>query len=147
MASESVDKETVSQAIVDAVETGAHTIGNSKAWARAQGVPHDVVVGCAKSLAASNVVNLAQSDVVELTLTAEGREVLEQGAPEFRLWSALPTDGSTLAKSALVSQWGGDEKKVSIAVGQAMKEKWISLTKQGSEQLYARKAEVSHCSI
>jgi len=56
------DKEVISQRVVDAVESAP--IANSKAWAKQQGVTHDALVGCVKSLWANQVLTLDQSEQV-----------------------------------------------------------------------------------
>jgi len=39
----------------------------------------------------------------------------------------------------MAGAFGGDEKRLTIGMGQAMKDKWIALKKEGAEQLLSRK--------
>jgi phenylalanyl-tRNA synthetase alpha chain len=87
------------------------------------------------SLSVNFVVILDKlDDVPVLVLTKEGQTVLEKGTPEFRLWSALPSDGSPLPRSkVLATAFDGDDKLLSIATGKSISQKWILLKKDGEK--------------
>lgn len=125
------EKDRVSELLVLAVP-----VPHSLEWARASALSHDVVVGCLKSLSAAQVVALRQFDVIEQQLTAEGEQVAREGAPEYQLWSALP-EGGTRTRADVLTVFGGSEDRLKIALGQAMKEKWVTLNK-GAEPSYGR---------
>lgn len=131
------EKDRICDVIVAAVP-----IANSMDWARGlvPALTHDVVVGCLKSLSSMQVLNLRQFEVAQQQLTPEGEQVAREGAPEFIFWSSLPSDGSQMPRAALLAIFGGSEERMKIAVGQAMKEKWVNLHKEG-EQKYSRKAD------
>lgn len=117
------EKERVSDLVVRAVP-----VAHSLSWARAQSVPHDLLVGCLKSLQAAQVLELEQKEEVHQSLTPEGEQVAAQGAPEYVLWAALPPLGQgTRPRTALLELLG--EERLKIALGQAMKEKWVALEK------------------
>ena len=97
-------------------------IGSSIEFAAARGIAHTTLVGTLKSLLADEFVALEQLTTITLELTAEGRSVIENGSPEFRLWSAVPESGGvTLA--ALDAEAGAATRK--LGLGPCLKEGWL----------------------
>eukprot|EP01128_Nolandella_sp_AFSM9_P007837 TRINITY_DN4420_c0_g1_i1.p1 TRINITY_DN4420_c0_g1~~TRINITY_DN4420_c0_g1_i1.p1 ORF type:complete len:514 (+),score=162.55 TRINITY_DN4420_c0_g1_i1:38-1579(+) len=133
-----MSKEEVSQKLVDSLEAAAgHTIVSSVEWAATHSFKHDLVVGCLKSLAASEVVVLGKSSSTEKGISADGKKVLAEGSPEYKLWSLLPKEGET-SKTALAESLGGP-KVLGKIMGEAMKLKWITVRKDAKEQYVSRK--------
>ncbi len=91
--------------------------------------PHVAVVGVAMSLSASNMIVMTAGPELQLPKpTEDGHLVLAQGSPEFRLYNAISPDGTT-TRDSLTSQFS--KEFMTIALGPCMKNKWISMTKDG----------------
>lgn len=133
-----MNKTEVSQRIVDAVNEAP--IVNSLDWSRKQTpeIPHDLVVGCLKSLMANDILVMSQTSVKVTSITPKGEVIAQKGSPGYILWSSLPEDGES-TKQDLEKAFGSDFR---TAMGDAMKSKWVSLRKDGESQFFKRNAKV-----
>lgn len=110
-------------AILNALTAASDTsIADSHEWATSQGLDPQAVVGAIKSLSADDYVAVADLQTSSLEFTAEGKQVLAEGSPEFRVWSVLAERGS-LSMPDLQAAVGKDAAK--IGMGNAMKSRWI----------------------
>jgi phenylalanyl-tRNA synthetase alpha chain len=110
-------------AILNALAATSDTIiADSHEWATVQGLDAQTVVGAIKSLSADDYVALTDLQTSSLEFTAEGKQVLAEGSPEFRVWSVLAERGS-LSMPDLQAAVGKDAAK--IGMGNAMKSRWI----------------------
>eukprot|EP01125_Pyxidicula_operculata_P006331 TRINITY_DN219_c0_g1_i1.p1 TRINITY_DN219_c0_g1~~TRINITY_DN219_c0_g1_i1.p1 ORF type:complete len:509 (-),score=125.57 TRINITY_DN219_c0_g1_i1:120-1646(-) len=135
----STDKDQIGDAVVAIIENGS--IENTRTWAESNNYDHDTVVGVIKSLNANEIACLENVEKIELRLSDEARGVVNNGSLEVILWESIPVDGK-VNKKDLLSAFQGNEKTLSIALGQAMKLKWVTVEKQGEDQFLSRKEKV-----
>jgi len=97
-----------------------NVIEDSIKYAQTLQVPHDQIVGSLKSLSSDEYVILQQLETRTWTLTEDGKDYLENGTPERRLFELIPADG--IAKAEL-------EKQPFFQLGwtYGMRNKWFKL--------------------
>uniref|UniRef100_A0A7N0T1J4 phenylalanine--tRNA ligase n=1 Tax=Kalanchoe fedtschenkoi TaxID=63787 RepID=A0A7N0T1J4_KALFE len=108
-------------------------LADSRKFANEHGFEHDEVVNVIKSLNGFQYVVATEYEEKNWVLTDEGKEYAAEGSPEFRLFSAVPTEGVSLKEL---------EAKVGPTVFKngrtnAMKNKWLVMGKE----LVTRKVE------
>uniref|UniRef100_A0A7S3D5Q2 phenylalanine--tRNA ligase n=1 Tax=Palpitomonas bilix TaxID=652834 RepID=A0A7S3D5Q2_9EUKA len=104
------------------------SIADSSVYAKEIGEDHQVVVGTLKSLASDNFVVLTMTEIDSWSLTAEGDEYAEKGAPEAIVYHAVPEEG--MPQKDLVAKLGQVGK---VGFGAAMKKKWIVCDKAAGQ--------------
>lgn len=87
-------------------------IPDSFAHAESLGVDHQALVGQLKSLSADGLVELTPLSTNLLALTEEGEGVVRDGSPEWRLFEAVPADGSGVGQEELIANLGKEVVKV-----------------------------------
>ncbi|XP_043940592.1 phenylalanine--tRNA ligase alpha subunit [Protopterus annectens] len=105
---------------------------NSLEVAGALGVDHQLVVGAVKSLQSlGEVIQAEQRSSKHWELTEEGKEVVDNGSHEARVFTAVPLEG--LLQSELMKLPSGK-----VGFSKAMSNKWIRLDKnaEGGPRIY-----------
>jgi phenylalanyl-tRNA synthetase alpha chain len=140
------EKERVAQQIVDQLNSGSEGIASTKEWADKHQCDHLLVVGVVKSLQSRGIVVAEQFDIPEVTLTAEGQHAVAKGSPEYILCSYLKEKGEPVLKLNITKLFSSDEKEdregLSVAMGQAMKNKWLTMSGKDKEQTLSVKSEL-----
>ncbi|XP_028841060.1 phenylalanine--tRNA ligase alpha subunit isoform X1 [Denticeps clupeoides] len=86
-------------------------------------VDHQAIVGAVKSLQSlGELISAEQRSSKHWELTAEGKEIVEQGSHEARVFNAIPTEG--LSQTDLMKLPSGK-----VGFSKAMSNKWIRLDK------------------
>ncbi|XP_072299747.1 phenylalanine--tRNA ligase alpha subunit [Eucyclogobius newberryi] len=112
----------VVEALLRLVENADDGVDSVEA-AAALGVDHQVVVGAVKSLQSlGDIISAELRSSKHWELTEEGREIVEQGSHEARVFSSVPLEG--LAQSELMKLSFGK-----IGFSKAMSSKWIKVDK------------------
>lgn len=110
------------------------SITNSVDWANLQGYEHSEVVGAIKSLISKNVIQGDIQSYFEASLTDEGKLALQHGTPEFRVLFYLKSHKGPCQRNSIIKEaLSGDDKLFNIAIGNLMKNKWISFNKERGE--------------
>lgn len=71
--------------------------------------------GVLLSLQSKEMIKFSSREEQPYFLTLDGRQAVRLGAPEFRLWSSLPADGSGRAVAELTAELGADVFKLAQA--------------------------------
>uniref|UniRef100_A0ABM5FQI2 phenylalanine--tRNA ligase n=1 Tax=Pogona vitticeps TaxID=103695 RepID=A0ABM5FQI2_9SAUR len=95
--------------------------------AAALGLDHQVLVGAVKSLQAlGEVIDAEQRTSKKWELTSEGREIVEEGSHEVRVFNSIPSEG--LVQSDLMKLPSGK-----VGFSKAMSNKWIRVDKSSED--------------
>lgn len=97
------------------------------------GVEHQRLVSVIQSLWADGFVTMETHSRSWLAPTDEGKAVLKNGSPEFKVWSAVKQASGGMTLSQLEALVGVDVAK--IGVGAAMKERWLRRDKADGETI------------
>lgn len=90
------------------------------------GLDHQQVVGAVKSLQAlGEIINAEQRSSKHWELTAEGKEIADEGSHEVRVFQSIPAEG--MAQSELMKLPSGK-----VGFSKAMSNKWIRLDKNAA---------------
>ncbi len=71
-------------------------IKNSINFAKELGVDYSVVKGYLQSLAGDEFIKIENREIKSFELNKEGKDYLQNGTPEFRLYQLLPPEGMSL---------------------------------------------------
>lgn len=113
-------------------------IENSWAFAEANGIDHQSLVGAVKSLLVDHYVVEEPLSTTYWELTTEGRNVMTNGSPEMLVYHTIASSqGASIAVAALNAQLGDVAK---IGLGACMKNKWV---KKVGDQLQIASTDVS----
>lgn len=116
------------EAIILTILNEDNEIPDSIEFSKTHSIEHSDFVGVMKSLAAAEYVTEERRHIQSIGLSDEGKEVLEIGSAEFRLFSAIESlEGEE--RSILEERLG--RNVVNIGMGPCMKQKWI--TRNGSK--------------
>ncbi|KAI6173761.1 Phenylalanine--tRNA ligase [Aphelenchoides besseyi] len=98
---------------------------------------HQKVIGAIKSLQANEDLISTKDNVIhQYELTNEGREVVDQGSQEFRVFEAIGSDG--VVESEIMKK-----PFAQIGVGKALANKWITRDKKANPPRLARTVETA----
>lgn len=111
---------------------------NSIEFATNNSLEHQKVVGAVKSLQSMNMVVAEQIETKRLELTGEGKQIVENGSHEYRIWEALPETGG-IEQPVLIKKIS-DENVAKLGFTKAMSNKWIAIDKSSGKPLVIRKA-------
>ncbi|XP_078540901.1 phenylalanine--tRNA ligase alpha subunit isoform X1 [Lissotriton helveticus] len=90
------------------------------------GLDHQQVVGAVKSLQAlGEIIDAEQRSTKHWELTAEGKEIADEGSHEVRVFQSIPAEG--MAQSELMKLPSGK-----VGFSKAMSNKWIRLDKNAA---------------
>ena len=101
-------------------------IEDTWAFAEANAVDHQALLGVIKSLDGDLYVSTAPLSMQLWALTGEGEQFLENGSPEFRVYNQVKSDANDdgMDMTALQEALGDIVK---IGLGPCMKSKWLSM--------------------
>lgn len=103
-------------------------------FAKQLGIDHSLLVGAVKSLQAQgkDILKVEQVQTKSLQLTSEGREVVDNGSHEARLYATVPADG-ILQKDLMTSV-----PNAKVGFSKAMSAGWIRIDKaaEGGPRVY-----------
>ncbi|KAJ3694883.1 hypothetical protein LUZ60_000260 [Juncus effusus] len=108
-------------------------ISDSHQFAAAAGVGHTELENVIKSLKGFEIVDAQEITRESWVLTKEGKSYMDNGSPEFLLFSNIPSEG--ISRAALKEKLG--EETFDIASKAAAKNKWVAFDKD----LVKRKVE------
>ncbi|KAJ6222667.1 hypothetical protein RDWZM_001212 [Blomia tropicalis] len=111
---------------------------NSIEFATNNSLEHQKVVGAVKSLQSMNMVVAEQIETKRLELTGEGKQIVENGSHEYRIWEALPETGGI--EQPVLMKKISDENVAKLGFTKAMSNKWIAIDKSSGKPLVIRKA-------
>ncbi|CAG0897616.1 unnamed protein product [Darwinula stevensoni] len=113
-----------------------HESFNSLNLAEELGEDHQRIVGAIKSLQSlGNVIEAEQESGKQWELTEEGKEVVEHGSHEARVFHAIPPQG--IPQQKLLKEVPNSK----IGFSKAMSLGWVKLEKGGGESMVVRKTE------
>lgn len=124
---------SLEQRIIDLFANNDSKFGNgfdSLDLASAWQIDHQTVVGAVKALESEFYTNSDKKETFKWTLTAEGDQTLQGGAPEFVLWKfiAQTHNGGPVLRPAIDQLLGGAEA-ANIAINNGMKLKFFATEK------------------
>lgn len=119
-------KDAIAKQIVEVLKAGK-TIESTTIFAGQNAHDHLVVVGIVKSLDAKEVAKITQKEFTETTLTAAGKEAVEKGSPEARLWKAL--GDAKVAQADCPALIGVDAETGKLAVANGLKLGYFAMEK------------------
>ncbi|TFG34919.1 phenylalanine--tRNA ligase subunit alpha [Candidatus Thorarchaeota archaeon] len=88
------------------------------------------VISILNSLAGRGIVKLETRDIISYVLTDEGREYVDEGLPEIRLFQAIRDFGGTATFDEALKKSGIPPKSKGIAMNWAKRNGWITISKQ-----------------
>ena len=121
--------------ILTRLQTGA--LINTLKLAEELAVPHQNVVGAMKSLQGDSYVDVTVGQVSAWKLSAEAQDLVQNGSPEFRLWTALASGPAS--QEDLVKALGKDT--VANGMKNGMKEKVLVVSKKDGATIISRHAD------
>jgi len=129
------EKTQLEQLVLSAINSNG-SIADTSAWLEQQhkSGQREMLVGVLKSLESDNYVTSTPIESKEWRATAEAQSYVEKGSPEAQLFNAIPKEGLTLAdaEAKLTSA------VVKVAMGTAVKSKWIVAKKDGANTVLTR---------
>ena len=114
-------------AIKEALGDGTGSIPDSLAFATAKGLAHADVIGACKSLSSGSFVELKDITAEVLSLSKDGIDAAEHGAPEARCFAAVPAGDGGMMQDALEAALGDVAK---VGVQKAVAAKWLQVKKE-----------------
>ncbi|EGG19540.1 phenylalanyl-tRNA synthetase [Cavenderia fasciculata] len=96
-------------------------IENTREWATQNEWDHQELVGHLKSWESMFTIKCDNKDMQTYELTANGKDALDNGSPEYRMFNDLPVDGVTMKEA--------NEKYGSTAFGAAKNKGWVKVDK------------------
>eukprot|EP00330_Aristerostoma_sp_ATCC50986_P002089 CAMPEP_0114602638 /NCGR_PEP_ID=MMETSP0125-20121206/25209_1 /TAXON_ID=485358 ORGANISM="Aristerostoma sp., Strain ATCC 50986" /NCGR_SAMPLE_ID=MMETSP0125 /ASSEMBLY_ACC=CAM_ASM_000245 /LENGTH=482 /DNA_ID=CAMNT_0001812971 /DNA_START=41 /DNA_END=1490 /DNA_ORIENTATION=+ len=102
------------------------TIPDSMKFAKEQGVDHSVIVGVLKSLASEDYVKLQDKPFMTYVVTETGKEYIEKGTPEKRIFDMIPSGGLDIKTLDAMKE------VFTVAKLYGMPKKWFNIPKKDS---------------
>merc|ERR1712137_260421 len=112
-------QETLLQEVNNGTITSSRDLCNSRGW------DHEQFVGVLKSLVSREMVQENKTTSQSLTLTPEGQAAVDQGSPEYLVFSKVLPDG--IPKPELETAVG--KSVLNIGFSYCMKNKWVKFDK------------------
>eukprot|EP00250_Pteridium_aquilinum_P018121 c23955_g1_i1 orf=1059-2546(-) len=109
-------------------------ISNSEEFAASQGVDHNELLNVIKSLHGFSLVEAKDIKKETWVLTDEGKTYASSASPEVQVFEAVPPEGIRVAE--LEARM--DKHVFSLGKNIAMKNKWLTLSKEGNVPLLKR---------
>lgn len=134
MGSHGVSPDSAENSVLRYLQTHEE-ISNSEDFALSHGIDHGELLNVIKSLHGFSLVEANDIKKETWILTEEGEKYADSASPEVEIFEAVPSEG--IRPEELEARM--DKQVFSIGRNYAMKNKWLSLSKEGNITLLKRK--------